>query len=123
MDEFICQCEGLGDVDTDTMILGLKRKFPDDLSHVCILPDAVERRVQALELMDNDYFKLGMQAAVKKAEEAGFKLPPMNFNQYAKKESDDVGNITLSFLMRLIPYRTSVFTCANRKILKTSTAG
>lgn len=93
MDKFICHCEALGDVDTKTMILGLKKRFPV-LSGVGINPEAIERRIESLELMDNDYFKLGMEEAVKRSEEAGFVLPPMDLEKYGKKnESDDVSGI------------------------------
>lgn len=96
MDKFICQCEALGDIDIRTMIFGLKSRYPDTLRDVVILPEAVERRIQTLELMDNDYFKVGMHAAVKRAEDAGFVLPPMDFKKYGKKkEPEDVSNVVL----------------------------
>lgn len=88
MDRFICQCEALGDIDVRTMVRALKKKFPE-LEGSVINPDSIERRIQMLELGDNDYFVLGMQAAVARAEAAGFVLPPMDLEKYATKVSRD----------------------------------
>ncbi|MCJ1425912.1 hypothetical protein MMC29_003813 [Sticta canariensis] len=89
MDRFICQCEALGDVDSRTMVRGLKKKFPQ-LEGIVISPDSIERRILMLEQMDNDYFVLGMQTAVARAEAAGFPLPPMDFEKYARKRGEEV---------------------------------
>lgn len=86
MDRFICQCEALGDVDTRTMVRGLKKKFPE-LEGSVIIPESIERRIQMLELGDNDYFVLGMETAVARPEAAGFPLPPMDLEKYATKVS------------------------------------
>lgn len=88
MDRFICQCEAMGDVDTRTMIRALKKKFPE-LDGTVINPDGIERRIMMLELGDNDYFVAGMLTAVQRAEMAGFILPPMDFEKYAKNQ--DIG--------------------------------
>lgn len=89
MDGFICQCEALGDISINDMIFSLKKMYPHTLGNVVIDPEAVDRRIQALELMDNDYFVTGMLAGVKRAEENGFELPPMDFEKYAKKGVTD----------------------------------
>lgn len=86
MDGFICQCEALGDIKIEEMIYSLKQMYPHILGNVVIDPEAVDRRIQALELMDNDYFVAGMLAGVKRAEENGFELPSMDFDKYGKKE-------------------------------------
>lgn len=52
-----------------------------DLNH-----EALQRRINCLELMDNDYFVAGSESAVKRSEEAGFPMPPMDLEQYARKE-------------------------------------
>lgn len=88
MDRFICHCEALGDIDVRTMVRALKKKFPE-LEGSVINPDSIERRIQMLELGDNDYFVLGMQTAVARAEAAGFVLPPMDLEKYATKVSRD----------------------------------
>ena len=44
--------------------------------------DAIERRLDTLELQDNDYFKSGAQIAVANAEAKGLVLPeydPLNY--------------------------------------------
>lgn len=87
MDRFICKCEALGDVDTNTMVRALKKKFPELERHV-ITPESLERRILMLEQGDNDYFKEGMETAVARAEAAGFILPPMDFEKYARKPEE-----------------------------------
>lgn len=42
----------------------------------------------ALDYMENDYFVKGMEIAVRKAEAAGFMLPPMDFEKYARPKED-----------------------------------
>lgn len=89
MDRFICQCEALGDIEPRTMVRGLKKRFPE-LEGTVISPDSIERRILMLEQMDNDYFVVGMQTAVARAEAAGFPLPPMDFEKYARKPDEEV---------------------------------
>lgn len=48
----------------------------------------MERRILTLDQIDNDYFVRGMQTAVRKAEAAGFVLPPMDFEKYAIKKGE-----------------------------------
>lgn len=90
MDRFICHCEALGNIDTVTMIRAVKMKFPE-LEGKVITPDSIERRIMMLELGDNDYFVAGMESAVQRAEAAGFILPPMDFDKYAKKPDNGEG--------------------------------
>ncbi|MCJ1267617.1 hypothetical protein MMC22_007503 [Lobaria immixta] len=89
MDRFICHCEAIGEVDTSITVRGLKRKFPE-LARYVITPEAIDRRVFMLEMGDNDYFKEGMETAVARAEAAGFVLPPMDFEKYARKPKEEV---------------------------------
>lgn len=89
MDRFICYCEALGDVDTRTMVKGLKQKFPALKGYV-INPESIERRIMMLEQMENDYFVLGMETAVAQSEAAGFPVPPMDLEQYAPKPDAQV---------------------------------
>lgn len=96
MDRFVCQCEAYGDIDITTIIKGLKRRFPNQLRHFVVTEDAVQRRVMRLDLMENDYFKAGMEAGLRRLESAGIVLPPMNLEKYSKKASTDEGIIEVS---------------------------
>lgn len=89
MDRFICYCEGLGNVNNINIIRLLKQKFPQ-LAHAVISEESIERRIMMLEQMDNDYFVLGMEIAVARAEAAGFVLPPMDLEEYAAKPDAEV---------------------------------
>lgn len=95
MDRFICHCEALGDIDPHTMVRGLKKRFPE-LEGIVINHDSLERRIEMLELMDNDYFVLGMEAAVARVEAAGFTLPPMDLEQYARDPNEEVQTTKVS---------------------------
>ncbi|KAL8821697.1 MAG: hypothetical protein Q9191_007261 [Dirinaria sp. TL-2023a] len=86
MDRFICQCDARGDIDLPMIVAGLKKHFAKELGNVSVSCDAVQRRIMTLDLQDNDYFVKGMETAVRKAEAAGFVLPPMDFEKYARKE-------------------------------------
>ena len=48
--------------------------------------EAIERRIQSLELLDNDYFKSGTNAAVSSALAKGLILPPYDPSNYPSKE-------------------------------------
>lgn len=86
MDRFICHCEALGDVDTATMIRGVKRKYPSELELVILEEEAIEKRIACLELRENDYFKEGMRAAVARMEAAGYILPSMDNEGHTVKD-------------------------------------
>lgn len=88
MDRFICECEAVGDMDSITMIRALKQKFPE-LHGVVLSAESIERRILMLEQMDNDYFVAGMETAVARAEAAGFTLPPMDLEKYARQPDEN----------------------------------
>lgn len=48
--------------------------------------DAVERRIQSLDLRDNDYFKKGMEAAVESAVKAGLVLDAYDPANYPSRK-------------------------------------
>lgn len=47
--------------------------------------EALQRRLESLDLQDNDYFKAGMEAAVEKAEKNGLVLPEYDPRNYPSK--------------------------------------
>ena len=88
MDAFICNCDAIGDCNLRTIIKGLKRRF-QELETVLLSTEAIERRIFCLDQQENEYFVEGMMTAVEKAEKTGFALPPMNFEKYARRGSED----------------------------------
>lgn len=88
MDAFICNCDAVGDCTLRTMIKGLKRRFKE-LETVLLSTEAIERRIFCLDQQENEYFVEGMMTAVEKAEKMGFALPPMDFEKYARRGSED----------------------------------
>lgn len=88
MDAFICNCDATGDCNLRTIIKGLKRRFKE-LETVLLSTEAIERRIFCLDQQENEYFVEGMMTAVEKAEKMGFALPPMNFEKYARRGSED----------------------------------
>lgn len=88
MDAFICNCDALGDCNLRTITKGLKRQFKE-LETVILSTEAIERRIFCLDQQENEYFVEGMMTAVEKAEKMGFALPPMNFEKYARRGSED----------------------------------
>lgn len=99
MDRAVCHMEAQNEVGPTQMVRLLKRRFPEldgvskdviPLSRRLLLTilqyvipfDAIERRIETLELQENDYFKPGMEAAVADAEASGLVLPdydPANY--------------------------------------------
>ncbi|MCJ1467810.1 hypothetical protein MMC07_006435 [Pseudocyphellaria aurata] len=71
------------------MVRGLKKRFPE-LEGIVLNPENLERRIEMLELMDNDYFVLGSETAVARLEAAGVTVPPMDLEQYARDPNEDV---------------------------------
>ena len=43
--------------------------------------------------MDNDYFVLGTEHAIKFLEDSGVVLPPMDLEKYSKKKEADVAEV------------------------------
>lgn len=48
--------------------------------------DAIERRIETLELQGNDYFRNGMESAVANAEASGFVLPDYDPTKYPSRK-------------------------------------
>lgn len=51
----------------------------------------MQRRIEILDLQDNDYFKKGSETAVRKLEAKGHVLPPMDLDKYLPKEEETSG--------------------------------
>ena len=101
MDRFICHCEALGDVDTATMIRGVKKKYHSELDLVILEEEAIEKRIACLELRENDYFKEGMRTAVDRMEKAGYILPSMHHEGHTVKDGR-VGLVASPFCSRVV---------------------
>ncbi|KAL8686455.1 MAG: hypothetical protein Q9218_007096 [Villophora microphyllina] len=75
MDRFICYCEAVSDLPLKTVIVSLKKRFPQLEKHT-ISELSIEKRVWCLDQSgDNDYFKKGADLAVERLEAAGHVLP------------------------------------------------
>ena len=102
MDRHICYLEAEGGMTTREIVRETKRRFPvlsqvspssdivgTNLTNLSIqyviTSEAIARRVELLDLQDNDYFKAGTQVACASAARSGFPVPDFAPDIYLKK--------------------------------------